>query len=177
MEEKLQLKQNNLNDGIIVINEEITDALAMKIYSDVQYLERNGISPIKVVINSPGGNVAAGLAIIDLMRATSLTVQTIVYGQACSMAAVLAATAASEGERYAYSHSEFLLHQILGSCSGQYADVEIQVEHMKRTKDSLYNLIATRTKKSIEELTKFFDRDFWLSAEEAKDFGLVDKIL
>lgn len=180
MEEKskvLNVYENDLTNGILYVTGEINDELAQKIYSSIKTCERNGVSPVQILIDSPGGSIKAGFSIVDILQTSPLTVQTIVFGHACSMAAVIAATAADEGERYIYPHSQFMIHQVLGSCSGQYSDVEIQVEHMRKIKNSVYEALAQRTGKTLQEIELCCDRDCWLDAVESKQFGLVDKIL
>ena len=166
-----------LNDRIVMLNEEVTDASAATICAQLLYLE--SVDPkkdISLYINSPGGSVSAGLAIIDTMNYIQCDVSTICMGNAASMGAMLLACG-QKGKRFALPHSEVMVHQPLGGAQGQASDIEIATKHILRTKHTLYKILSDTTGKTIDEITTACDRDNWLTAEEAKDFGLIDKIL
>jgi ATP-dependent Clp protease protease subunit len=131
---------------------------------------------IHLYINSPGGSVTAGLAIYDTMQYLTCDVNTYSIGQSASMGAVLV-TAGTKGKRYALPHSTIMIHQILGSAEGQASDVEIRVKYMLNQKRILNQLISKHTGKSIEQVEKDCDRDNFMTAEEAKTYGLVDHVV
>lgn len=165
-----------LEDRIIFLNGEIDDNTANLLISQLIYLEgKDPEKDISMYINSPGGSVVAGLAIFDTMNYIKCDVSTICVGMAASMAAVLL-SAGAKGKRYSLPNSEIMIHQPLGGFQGQATDIAIHAEHMKRTRDKLEKILADNTGKSIEEIHRDCERDNFLSAKEAKNYGLVDKI-
>jgi len=131
---------------------------------------------INLYINSPGGSVTAGLAIYDTMQFVKPDISTICVGLAASMAQLLL-TAGTEGKRYALPNSRILMHQPSGGTQGQSVDIEIYTKEIIRTREQLYAIIAKHTKKSVEQITKDADRDYYMTAEEALEYGIIDKIL
>jgi len=131
---------------------------------------------IRLYINSPGGLVTAGLAIYDTMRYVKCDVATICIGQAASIAAVLL-SAGAKGKRSALPNSRILIHQIFGGAQGQAADVKIQTEELLRMRDLLIKILAAHTGKTVKRIAKDTDRDYYMSAEEAMEYGLIDRII
>ncbi|HCY51965.1 MAG TPA: ATP-dependent Clp endopeptidase proteolytic subunit ClpP [Clostridiales bacterium] len=165
-----------LEDRIIFLTGEITDAVADSVVAQLIYLE--GKDPDKnicVYINSPGGSVTAGMAIYDTMNYIKCDVTTICIGMAASMAAFLLSSG-TKGKRYALKNSEIMIHQPLGGAQGQASDIKIQAEHILKIKKRLNSILAENCGRSYEELEVATDRDNYLSAEEAKSYGLIDEI-
>ena len=166
-----------LKDRIIFIGQPIEDQMADLIIAQLIFLE--GEDPdreINLYINSPGGVVTAGLAIYDTMQFIKPPVSTLCMGQAASMAAVLLAAGAT-GKRYALPNSRVMIHQVLGGASGQYSDVEIATREMKKMRDTLNGILAKHTGRTVEQLVVDTDRNNFMSAAEAKTYGLIDEIL
>lgn len=165
-----------LEERIIFITGEINDALANTVVAQLLYLEaKDATKDIDVYINSPGGSVTAGLAIYDTMNFIKCGVSTICIGMAASMAAFLLSSG-ENGKRYALPSSEIMIHQPLGGAQGQASDIAIQAEHILKIKKNLNEILAKNTGKPYEEVEKDTDRDNYLSAEEALEYGLIDKI-
>ncbi len=165
-----------LEDRIIFLTGEITDATANVVIAQLIYLEgKNPDKDIFLYINSPGGSVSAGIAIYDTMNYIKCDVSTICVGLAASMGAFLLSSGA-KGKRFALPNSEIMIHQPLGGTQGQASDIEIQAKHMKKTKNMLNKILSENTGKSLEEIEKDTDRDNYMSAEEAKEYGLIDNI-
>ncbi len=165
-----------LEDRIIMLSGEIDDATANTVVAQLIYLE--GKDPDKDVclyINSPGGSVSAGLAIYDTMNYIKCDVSTICIGLAASMGAFLLSSGA-KGKRYSLPNSEIMIHQPLGGARGQASDIKIQAEQILKTKQKLNKILSLNTGKSIEQIEKDTDRDNYLSAEEALEYGIIDKI-
>lgn len=165
-----------LEDRIIMLSGEIDDALANTIVAELLYLE--GKDPEKDVclyINSPGGSVTAGLAIYDTIKYIKCDVSTICIGMAASMGAFLLSSG-TKGKRFALPNSEIMIHQPLGGAQGQASDIKIQADHIIKIKSKLNSILSENTGKSLEEVEKDTDRDNYLSAEEALNYGLIDKI-
>ncbi len=166
-----------LNDRIIVLSDEVNDATASLVVAQLLYLEsQDPDKDISLYINSPGGSVTAGMAIYDTMQYIKCDVSTICIGMAASMGAFLLSSGA-KGKRYALPNSEIMIHQPLGGMQGQASDMAIAAAHMQRTKDKLNSILSANTGKSLEEIAKDTDRDNWLTAEEAMNYGLVDKVI
>ena len=166
-----------LNDRIVVLSDEVNDATASVVVAQLLYLEsQDPDKDISLYINSPGGSVTAGMAIYDTMQYIKCDVSTICIGMAASMGAFLL-SAGAKGKRYALPNSEIMIHQPLGGMQGQATDMKIAADHILRTKEKLNSILAANTGKSIEEIAKDTDRDNWLTADEAKDYGLVDKVI
>lgn len=165
-----------LEDRIIFLTGEIDDAMANTIVAQLIYLESDNPSkPISMYINSPGGSVSAGLAIYDTMKYISCEVSTICIGMAASMAAVLLSSG-TKGRRFCLKNSEVMIHQPLGGMQGQASDIKIQAEHILKLKSKLNGILAENTGKSLLTIERDTDRDNYLSAEEALEYGLVDRI-
>ena len=165
-----------LNDRIIFLSGEINDAVANTIVAQLIYLEAdNPNKPIYMYINSPGGSVTAGMAIYDTMNYIKCDVSTICIGLAASMGAFLLSSG-TKGKRYALKNSEIMIHQPLGGAQGQASDIKIQADHIIKTKHRLNSILAENSGKPYEQVEKDTDRDNYLSAEEAKEYGLIDQI-
>jgi ATP-dependent Clp protease protease subunit len=167
-----------LRERIIFIGTAIDDHVASLTIAQLIFLEaEDSDKDINLYINSPGGSVTAGLAIYDTMKYIKPSVATICVGMAASMAAILLAGGAA-GKRTALPNSKILIHQPwVGGLQGQTSDIEIHAKEMLKTRDTLYRILADHTGKSIEQITKDCDRDYFLSSEEAKDYKIIDNIL
>jgi ATP-dependent Clp protease protease subunit len=166
-----------LKERIIILGSAIDDHVANLIVAQLLHLE--GEDPnkdIDLYINSPGGHIDAGLAIYDTMQFIRSDVRTICIGMAASMGAVLLA-AGAKGKRMALPNSRVMIHQPHGGAQGQAIDIEIQAREILRMRESLKKIIATHTGQPNEKVAKDFDRDFWMTAEQAKEYGIVDEIL
>lgn len=168
-----------LNDRIIMLSGEVTDDSANIIVAQMLFLE--SVSPdedISFYINSPGGSITAGMAIYDTMQLIKPDVSTICVGLAASMGSFLL-TAGAKGKRFALPNSEILIHQpsVYGGFKGQATDIEIHTQWLLNTKRKLNKIYSERTGQPIEKIEKDMERDFFMSAEEAKDYGIIDKIL
>lgn len=166
-----------LKDRIIFIGSEITDDLANTIMAQLLFLEaEDPDKDISIYINSPGGSVSAGMAIYDTMMYIKPQVSTICVGQAASMAAVLLA-AGQKGKRYALPNSVIMIHQPLGGMSGQAEDIKIHAEHILKTREKLNEILAQKTGKPLETIRQDTDRDNFMTADEAQNYGLIDKVM
>lgn len=165
-----------LEERIIFITGEINDALANTVVAQLLYLEaKDSTKDIDVYINSPGGSVTAGLAIYDTMNFIKCGVSTICIGMAASMAAFLLSSG-EKGKRFALPSSEIMIHQPLGGAQGQASDIKIQAEHILSIKKRLNEILAKNTGKPVERIEIDTDRDNYLTAEDARSYGLIDKI-
>ena len=166
-----------LNDRIIVLSDEVNDATASLVVAQLLYLEgQDPEKDISLYINSPGGSVTAGMAIYDTMQYIKCDVSTICMGMAASMGAFLLSSG-TKGKRIALPNSEIMIHQPLGGAQGQATEIEIAAQHILRTKKKLNAILAENTGKTIEQIAADTDRDNWLTAQEAQEYGLVDKVL
>lgn len=166
-----------LNDRIIVLSDEVNDATASLVIAQLLYLEgQDSTKDISLYINSPGGSVSAGLAIYDTMQYIKCDVSTICMGMAASMGAFLLSSGA-KGKRYVLPNAEVMIHQPLGGAQGQATEIEIAAKHILKTKERLNKILAENTGKPIEQIALDTDRDNWLSADEAVEYGLVDKVM
>lgn len=166
-----------LKDRIVFIDGEINDATADLAVAQILYLEsENPDKDISVYINSPGGSVTAGLAIYDTMQYVKCDIQTICMGQAASMAAILLA-GGTAGKRYALPSSRVMIHQPWGGVEGQESDISIQAKEIIRLKKLSIDYFAEHTKKSVEQVAHDLERDFYMTAEEAKEYGIVDQVM
>lgn len=166
-----------LEDRIVFISGEIDDASANTIVAQLIYLEaKNPEKDICVYINSPGGSVTAGMAIYDTMKYVKCDVSTICVGLAASMGAFLLA-GGTKGKRFALPNSEIMIHQPLGGAQGQASDIEISAKHIMRTKKKMIEMLAENTNQPIKKVEKDVDRDYFMTADEAKEYGLVDKVI
>ncbi len=165
-----------LEDRIIFLNGEINDAVANTVIAEMIYLEgKNPDKDIFLYINSPGGSVSAGMAIYDTMNYIKCDVSTICVGLAASMGAFLLSSGA-KGKRFALPNSEVMIHQPLGGAQGQASDIAIQARHIQQTKEKLNKILSQNTGKSLKTIEKDTDRDNYMTAEQAKEYGLIDKI-
>jgi len=166
-----------LKERIIFLGAPIDDAVANTVIAQLLFLaSEDQKKDIKLYINSPGGSVSAGLAIYDTMQYIKNDVSTICVGTAASMGAVLLA-AGAPGKRLALPNSEILLHQVMGGAEGQAIDVKIRAEHILKIKDRINKILSVHTNQSLDKIEKDTDRDYFMSAEEAKKFGLIDKVI
>lgn len=166
-----------LDNRIIMLTGEVNDAMASVIVAQLLYLEaQDADKDICLYINSPGGSVPAGLAIYDTMNYIKCDVSTICTGMAASMGAFLL-SAGAKGKRYALPNSEVMIHQPLGGTQGQASDILIAAEHISKTRDRLNTIIAENCGKTVEEVARDTDRDNWLSANEACEYGLIDEVV
>ncbi|MCH5147971.1 MAG: ATP-dependent Clp endopeptidase proteolytic subunit ClpP [Clostridiales bacterium] len=165
-----------LEDRIIFLSGEIDDAVANTVVAQLIYLEaKDPQKDISLYINSPGGSVSAGLAIYDTMNYIKCDVSTICIGMAASMGAFLLSSG-QKGKRYALPNSEIMIHQPLGGAQGQASDIKIAAEHILRTKQKLNSILAQNSGRPISEIERDTDRDNYLSAQEALEYGLIDKV-
>ncbi|MBF0812850.1 ATP-dependent Clp endopeptidase proteolytic subunit ClpP [Staphylococcus saprophyticus] len=166
-----------LKDRIIMLGSQIDDNVANSIVSQLLFLQaQDAEKDIYLYINSPGGSVTAGFAIYDTIQHIKPDVQTICIGMAASMGSFLLA-AGAKGKRFALPNAEVMIHQPLGGAQGQATEIEIAANHILKTRAKLNQILAERTGQSIEKIEKDTDRDNFLSAEEAKEYGLVDQVM
>ena len=166
-----------LEDRIIFLRDTIDDDVANVVIAQMLFLAaKDPTKDIRLYINSPGGSVTSGFAIYDTMRYVKCDVATICIGQAASMAAVLL-TAGTAGKRSALPNSRILLHQVFGGAQGQAADVKIQTAELLRMRDLLTRILSEHTGKSPKQITKDTDRDYFMTAEQAVEYGLIDRIV
>lgn len=166
-----------LEDRIVFISGEIDDNSANTVVAQLIYLEaKNPDKDICVYINSPGGSVTAGMAIYDTMKYVKCDVSTICVGLAASMGAFLLA-AGTKGKRFCLPNSEVMIHQPLGGAQGQASDIEITAKHIMRTKKKMIEMLSKNTGQPISKVEKDVDRDYFMSADEAVKYGLVDKVI
>ena len=166
-----------LKDRIVFVGGEVEDGMANSIVAQLLFLQAaDPEKEISMYINSPGGSVAAGLAILDTMRMIKCPVATYCIGQAASMGAILLA-AGEKGRRHALPHSRIMIHQPWGGAQGKASDIEITAREILRLKDILNGILAESSGKTPEEVARDTDRDYFMSAEGAKEWGVVDKVL
>ena len=166
-----------LNDRIIMLSEEVNDVTASLIVAQLLYLEaQDPDKDIQFYINSPGGSVTAGMAIYDTMQYIKADVSTICIGMAASMGAFLLA-AGAKGKRIALPNAEIMIHQPSGGSRGQASDIKIQAEQILKIRDNLNKILAENTGKSVEQIALDTERDHFMSAEEAREYGLIDKVI
>jgi len=166
-----------LKDRIIMLSGEINDAVASSIVAQLLFLEaQDPDKDIYFYINSPGGVITSGFSIFDTMNYIKPDIVTICIGQAASMGAFLLASG-TEGKRYALPNARIMIHQPLGGAQGQATDILIQAEEIKRLKDTLNHILAEKTGKKVKQIEKDTDRDNFMSAKEAVEYGLIDQVL
>jgi len=166
-----------LKDRIIFIGSGIDDNVANLVIAQLLYLEsEDPDKEIFLYLNSPGGSVSAGMAIYDTMQYVKPDISTVCMGQAASMGAVLL-MAGKKGKRYALPHARILIHQPLGGFQGQASDIGIQAEEMLRVKRQLNNIIAQHTEQSVEKVDKDTDRDYFMTSEQAQEYGIIDRVI
>jgi ATP-dependent Clp protease, protease subunit len=164
-------------DRIIFLGTQVDDYTANVIQAQLLYLDSSDPGKdISIYLNTPGGSVYAGLGIYDTMQFISSDVATICTGMAASMGAVLL-VAGAEGKRSALKHSRVMIHQPMGGAQGQASDIEITAREIQKLKKELYTIIADHSKNPFERIEKDSDRDYWMTSEEALDYGMIDKIL
>jgi len=166
-----------LKDRIIMLSGEINDAVASSIVAQLLFLEaQDPDKDIYFYINSPGGVITSGFSIFDTMNYIKPDIVTICIGQAASMGAFLLASG-TQGKRYALPNARIMIHQPLGGAQGQATDILIQAEEIKRLKDTLNKILAEKTGKKVKQIEKDTDRDYFMSAQEAVEYGLIDSVL
>lgn len=166
-----------LKDRVIFLGDVINDAVANTVIAQLLFLEsEDKTKDIKLYINTPGGSVTAGMAIYDTMQYVKPDVTTICVGLSASMGAVLLA-AGAKGKRFALPNSEILLHQVMGGAEGQAVDIKIRAEHIIKIRDRINMILSKHTGQPLKKIEKDTDRDYFMSAEEAKKYGLVDSII
>ena len=166
-----------LKDRIIFLGSPVHDVVANSIIAQLLFLDnQDSKKDIKLYINSPGGSVTAALAIYDTMQYVKAPVATICIGLAASAAAILLASGA-RGKRFALPNSEVLIHQVMGGAEGQATEIEISARHILKVRERLNAILAAHTGQKIEKINQDTDRDFFMTAEEAKTYGIVDKVL
>ena len=166
-----------LNDRIVFLSDEINDVTASLVVAQLLFLEaQDPDKDISLYINSPGGSVTSGMAIYDTMNFIKCDVSTICVGMAASMGAFLLSSGA-KGKRLALPNSEIMIHQPLGGMQGQASDIKIHADHIIRTKERLNNILAANTGKPVEVIAQDTDRDNFLTAEQAMEYGLVDRVV
>jgi len=166
-----------LKERIIFLGGPISDNVANLVIAQLLFLENQGQNrDVKLYINSPGGSVTAGLAIYDTMQYIKCDVSTICVGMAASMAAVLLA-AGKKGKRFALPNSEIMLHQVMGEAGGQAVEIEISAKHIIKIRDKLNKILAKHTNQPLKNIERDTDREFYLEAQGAKDYGMTDEII
>ncbi len=166
-----------LKERIIILSDEVNSVTASLVTAQLLFLEaEDPDKDIQLYINSPGGEIASGFMIYDTMQYIKADVQTICMGMAASMGAFILA-AGTKGKRYMLPNAEVMIHQPLGQVSGQASDINIMAEHILRMKKRLNQILSERTGQSYEVIERDTDRDFWMSAEEAKEYGIIDEIM
>lgn len=166
-----------LKDRVIFLGGPINDAVANIVIAQLLFLEyEDPKKDIHLYLNSPGGVVSAGMAIYDTIQAIKPDVSTICVGTAASMGAFLL-TAGKKGKRFALPNAEILLHQVMGGVEGQAVDIEITARHIIKTKEKVNQILAKNTGQPLAKIERDTDRDFWLTSEEAKEYGLIDEVI
>ncbi|SDK00580.1 ATP-dependent Clp endopeptidase proteolytic subunit ClpP [Natronincola ferrireducens] len=166
-----------LKDRIILLNDEVNDVTAGLIVAQLIFLEsEDPDKDIQLYINSPGGSITAGMAIFDTMNYIKPNVSTICIGMAASMGAFLLA-AGAKGKRYALPNAEIMIHQPLGGTRGQAEDIRIHAERILKTRDTMNHILAERTGQPLDRVKRDTDRDFFMSANEAKEYGIIDEVI
>jgi len=166
-----------LEDRIVFLAGPVSDAVSNSVIAQILFLaSKDPKKDIKLYINSPGGSVTAGLAIYDTMQYVQCPISTVCIGLAASMGAVLLA-AGTKGKRFALPNSEILLHQVAGGVSGEAAAIEITAKQIVKIRDKINRILAEHTGKNIKDVSKDTDRDFYLSAVDAKKYGIIDKVI
>lgn len=166
-----------LEERIVFLGTPITDMVANSVIAQLLFLDsKSSEKDIKLYINSPGGSVSAGLAVYDTMQYVKSDIMTICVGIAASMCATLLA-AGTKGKRMALPNAEILIHQVMGGAEGQAEDIKISAEHILQIRDRLNAILAKHTGQPIKKIAKDTDRDYYMSVEEAREYGIIDKIV
>lgn len=160
----------------IYLFSEIDDNTAMEIIQQLEYLNNSGAEDINIYINSPGGSVSAGFAIVDAIKRCRCDVSTICTGMAASMGAFIL-SCGTKGKRFATPLSEVMIHQPLGGAQGQASDIQLAAEHITKVKNKLHRILSENIGQNIKTISQDCDRDFWMGAEEALKYGIIDEIL
>ncbi len=165
-----------LKERIIFLSGHVHDDMANLIVAQLLFLEaEDPKKDISIYINSPGGSVTAGMAILDTMNHIKPPVSTVCVGMAASMGAVIL-SAGQKGKRYILPNAEVMIHQVMGGTEGQATDIAIAAKHILRTKETLNKILAKNTGKSVQEVEKDAERDYWMTADEAKKYGIIDEV-
>lgn len=165
-----------LADRIVMIQGEVNDAMSAAVVAQILFLASESKEDIRIYINSPGGSISAGMAMYDAMRTCGCDVATTCIGHAASMGAFLLG-AGTKGKRTCLANAECMIHSASSGSQGTVIDMEISMKHLLKTNEKLVGMIAGFCGKSVEEVTKDCERDYWMSAEEAVEYGLVDKVV
>ena len=166
-----------LKDRIVMLTGPVEDNMANSIIAQLLFLDaQDPTKDIYLYVNTPGGSVSAGLAIVDTMNFIKADVQTIVMGTAASMGTIIASSGA-KGKRFMLPNAEYMIHQPMGGTQGQASDIEIEAREIQKLKKELYEIIAHHARKDYEQVWKDSDRDYWMIASEAKEYGMIDDIL
>ena len=165
-----------LKDRIIILNVEINDSLANSIVAQLLFLDSENHEDISLYINSPGGVITSGMAIYDTMNFIKSDVSTICIGLAASMAAFILSSG-KKGKRYALPNAEVMIHQPLGGAQGQATEIKIAAEHILKLKDKLNTILAKNTNKPLEKIQNDTERDYFLTSDDALEYGIIDKII
>ena len=166
-----------LEERIIILNGEIDDNVAMNVVSQLLYLyNKNSSKDISLYINSPGGSITSGMAIYDTMNFIKCDVSTIGLGMCASMGAFLL-SCGTKGKRYALENTEIMIHQPLGGTKGQVTDIELVTKRLLTIKNKINKILASNTNKDISQIAKDCERDYYMNANEAKEYGLIDKVI
>ncbi len=165
-----------LKDRIIILNGEIDDSLSNSIVAQLLYLDSLNSNDINIYINSPGGSITAGMAIYDTMNFIKSNVSTICTGIAASMAAFILSSG-TKGKRYSLPNSEIMIHQPLGGANGQATEIKIAAERILKLKEKINRILSKNTNQPIEKIERDTERDYFLSSDEALDYGLIDKVI
>ena len=177
MERAYDIYSRLLKDRIIFLGEAIDDHVANIIIAQLLFLDaEDKTKDIKFYINSPGGSVSAGLAIYDTMQYIKADVSTICLGMAASMASILLA-AGAKGKRMALPNSEVMIHQVMGGAEGQASDIKIRAERILKIKDKLNKILGDHTGKKVADVERDTDRDYYMTPEEAKKYGIIDRVI
>ncbi|ASV44137.1 ATP-dependent Clp serine protease proteolytic subunit-like protein [Salicola phage SCTP-2] len=176
-ERSMDLYSRMLQDRIVFMTGEVNDHMAELISAQLLYLDNDSSDDIHVYIHSPGGSVDAGMVMYNTMRMARSEIVTTVTGIAASMGSFIAACGGTKGKRYMLPETQHMVHQPLGQASGQQSDIEIRARHIKQTRERLEKIYAECTGRSLEDINEACDRDNFMSAQEALDFGLCDEVL
>jgi ATP-dependent Clp protease, protease subunit len=173
----MDLYSRLLDERIIMLSDDFNDDMASSIVAQLLYLQsEDSTKDITMYINSPGGSITSMWSIIDTMNLIKCDVSTVCIGMAAS-AASLTLAAGAKGKRFILPHAEVMIHQPMGGTRGQASEIEIAAKHIMRTKDLLHKFMADKTGQTDAKITKDMDRDYWMTAKESLDYGIVDKIL
>ena len=170
------LSYDFINNRKIYLFSEIDNNTSMEIVSQLEYLNNNGTDDIRIFINSPGGSVSAGFAIVDAIKRCKCDVSTICTGMAASMGAFIL-SCGTKGKRFATPLSEIMIHQPLGGAQGQASDIQLAAEHITNVKNKLHIILSENTGQNIKTISQDCDRDYWMYAEEALKYGIIDGLL